>query len=111
MEKKHYNELVLLSQEIYDHAADRLTNYCAERYCGIGNDSMEQQLEDYLFTARQTSAFLLGNALALLSPESREEEIQSNLPPTHWFFAFRTKRHATPPSAVLEYPQAERSRT
>ena len=79
MEKKHYNELVLLSQEIYDHAADRLTNYCAEKYCGIGNDSMEQQLEDYLFTARQTSAFLLGNALALLSPESREEEIQSFL--------------------------------
>ena len=26
MDKQHYNELVLLSQEIYDHASDKLTN-------------------------------------------------------------------------------------
>ena len=77
MNKEHYNELVLLSQEIYDAAADKLTDYCAAKYCGIGNDTMEQQLEDYLFVAEETSAYLLGNALALLSPESRDEEIRS----------------------------------
>ena len=77
MDKKHYNELVKLSQKIYDQAADQLTNYCAAKYCAVGNDTTEQQLEDYLFVAEETSAYLLGNALALLSPDSQEAEIQS----------------------------------
>ena len=77
MDRKHYNELVLLSQEIYDQATDRITNYCAAQYCGVGNDTMEQQLEDYLFLTEETSAYLLGNAMALLDPDSREAEIRS----------------------------------
>ena len=77
MDKKHYNELVMLSQEIYDQASDKLTNYCANKYCGVGNDTIEQQLEDYLFVAEETSAYLLGNALALLEPEEREAEIRT----------------------------------
>ena len=77
MDKQHYNELVLLSQEIYDHASDKLTNYCASKYCGVSNDTMEQQLEDYLFVAEETSAYLLGNALTLLDPSSQEAEIES----------------------------------
>lgn len=77
MNQRHYNELVLLSQEIYDSAADRLTNYCAGKYCGVGNDTTEDQLEDYLFVAEETSAYLLGNALALLEPDSREAEIKT----------------------------------
>ena len=76
MDQKHCNELSTLSQEIYDQAREKLTNYCASRYCAIGNDTMEQQLEDFLFVAEETSAYLLGNALALLAPESREKEIQ-----------------------------------
>ncbi len=77
MNKHHYNELVLLSQEIYDQAADKLTNYCASKYCGISNDTTKDQLEDYLFVAEETSTYLLGNALALLSPDSQEEEIKT----------------------------------
>lgn len=77
MDKQHYNELVLLSQEIYDQATDKLTNFCAAKYCGVGNDTTEQQLEDYLFVAEETSAYLLGNALALLAPDSQEDEIKS----------------------------------
>ena len=34
-------------------------------------------MEDYLFIAKETSTFLFGNALALLAPESQEEEIES----------------------------------
>ena len=77
MDKQHYNELILLSQEIYDTASDKLTNYCAAKYCGVGNDTMEQQLEDYLFVAEETCTYLLGNALALLSPDSQEAEINT----------------------------------
>ena len=77
MDAKHYNELIHLSQEIYDQATDKLTNYCATKYCGLANDTMEDQLQDYLFVAEETSAFLLGNALALLTPESQEKEIET----------------------------------
>ena len=77
MDIKHYNELVELSLEIYDQATDRLTNYCANKYCGVGNDTTEQQMEDYLYVALETSAYFLGNALALLTPDSQEAEIKS----------------------------------
>ena len=77
MDAKHYNELIELSQEIYNGASDRLTNYCASKYCGIGNDTMEHQLNDYLFVAEETSAYFLGNALALLDPDSQEAEIKT----------------------------------
>ena len=72
----HYNELVDFSHEIYDQAADRLTNYCANKFCGVANDTTEQQLLDYLFVAEKTSAYFLGNALALLTPDSQEKEIK-----------------------------------
>ena len=77
MDGKHYNELIDLSQKMYDQAADILTNYCAAKYCGVGNDTTENQLEDYLFVAQETSAYFLGNALALLEPDSQEAEIQT----------------------------------
>ena len=77
MDMKHYNELITLSQEIYDQASDRLTNYCAGKYCGVGNDTMENQMEDYLFVAEQTSTYFLGNALALLDPDTQEAEINT----------------------------------
>lgn len=76
MDINHCNELIELSQKIYSQAADTLTNYCSAKYCGIGN-TMEQQMEDYLFVAVETSAYLLGNAMALLEPESQEEEIRT----------------------------------
>ena len=76
MNREHYNELIELSQKIYEQATEKLTNYCAAKYCGIGNDTMEQQLNDYLFVAEETSAYLLGNALALLDADSQEAEIR-----------------------------------
>lgn len=100
MDKKHYNELILLSQEIYDQATDRLTNYCANKYCGVGNDTTEQQLEDYLFVAEETSAFLLGNALALPEPGSQEAEIESFMQNLRRVISFAGKKMGSeiPPS-------------
>ena len=77
MDKKHYNELVLLSQEIYDQASEKLTGYCVKTYSGIGDDTTEKQLDDYLFVAEETSAYFLGNALALLDSDSQEAEIKT----------------------------------
>ena len=75
MDVNHFNELIEVSQGICDQAADRIANYCAQKYCAVGNDTTEQQLRDYLFIAEETSAFILGNCLALLTPESQEKEI------------------------------------
>ena len=76
MDGNHCNELIELSQGIYDQAAEKLTNYLSAKYCAVGNDTAEEQLEDYLFVTEETSAFLLGNALALLDPASQEDEIR-----------------------------------
>ena len=76
MNAEHYNELLGLSQKIYEYAADTLTNYCSAKYCGVGNDTTEQQMEDHLIVAEETCAYFLGNFLALLTPESQEDEIR-----------------------------------
>ena len=75
MDANHHNELIEISQEIYDQATDRITNYCAQKYCAVENDTTEQQLRDYLFVAEETAAYILGNALALLNADTQEKEI------------------------------------
>ena len=77
MDINHCNELITLSQEIYDQATEKLTNFLSAKYCAVGNNTMEQQMEDYLFVTEETSAYFLGNALALLEPDSREEAIET----------------------------------
>ena len=77
MNADHYNDLIALSQEIYDGATEKLTNYLSAKYCAVGNETMEQQMEDYLFVTVETSAYFLGNALALLDADSQEKEIQT----------------------------------
>ena len=77
MDKKRYNELILLSQKIYDGANQQLKEYFEKAYAGAGPESMGDQLEDWLMLTEETSVYLLGNALAMLEPESREAEIRS----------------------------------
>ena len=49
MDKKRYNELILLSQKMYDSATDQLKEYLETKYADAGADTMEQQMEDYLY--------------------------------------------------------------
>ena len=77
MDVKHFNELIEVSRKICDHANDQIANYCAQKYCAVENDTPKQQLRDYLCVAEQTSAFILGNALALLNPDTQEKEIRT----------------------------------
>ena len=77
MDANHCNELINLSQKIYDQSTETLTNYLSAKYCAVGNDTTEQQMEDYLFITVETSAYFLGNALALLDADSQEAEIQT----------------------------------
>lgn len=77
MDKKRYNELILLSQRIHEYANQQLKEYLEKTYAKAGADSMGDQLEDWLFVAEETSAYSLGNVLAMLEPDSREAEIRT----------------------------------
>ena len=77
MDKKRYNELILLSQRIHEYGNQQLKEYLEKAYAGAGPDSMGDQLEDWLFVAEETSAYSLGNAIAMLEPESQEAEIRT----------------------------------
>ena len=77
MEKKRYNELILLSQRIYDAGNDLLKEYFEKKYSGAGAETMSDQLEDWLFVAEETGSYMLGNVLAMLEPESQEVEIRT----------------------------------
>ena len=101
MNAEHYNELIDLSQKIYDGATEKLTNYLSAKYCAIGNETMEQQMEDYLFVTVETSAYFLGNALALLDADSQEKEIRTfteNLRKVIRFAQQNAGGNAVPPS-------------
>ena len=39
--------------------------------------TMSKQMEDYLFVAEEATGYVLGNALALLDPDSVDLEIQT----------------------------------
>ena len=77
MNKEHYNELVMVSQEIHDLTNDKLKAYFEKAYATADEGSMSQQLEDWLFIAEESSAFLLGNVIALLDAASQEAEIKT----------------------------------
>ncbi len=77
MDKKRYNELILLSQRIHEYGNQLLKEYLEKAYAGAGPDSMGDQLEDWLFVAEETGAYFLGNAIAMLEPESQEAEIRT----------------------------------
>ena len=77
MNKEHYNELILLSEEIHNLTNEKLKAYFEKTYATADEGSMSQQLEDWLFVAEETSAFLLGNVVGLLDADSQEVEIKT----------------------------------
>ena len=77
MNKEHYGELVALSQEIYNDINQKLIAYLEKTYGSVPENTMEQQMEDYLFVAEEATGYVLGNALALVDPESMEMEIST----------------------------------
>ena len=51
--------------------------YLEKTYGSVPKNTMAQQMEDYLFLAEESTGYVLGNALALVDPESMELEIQT----------------------------------
>ena len=77
MNKEHYGELVALSQEIYNDINQKLIAYLDKTYGSVPENTMAQQMEDYLFVAEESTGYVLGNALALVDAASVELEINT----------------------------------
>ena len=77
MNKEHYGELVALSQEIYNDINQKLIAYLDKTYGSVPENTMAQQMEDYLFVAEESTGYVLGNALALVDADSVELEIST----------------------------------
>ena len=77
MNKEHYGELVALSQEIYNDINQKLIAYLDKTYGSVPENTMAQQMEDYLFAAEESTGYVLGNALALVDSDSVELEIST----------------------------------
>ena len=75
MDNKRRNELILLSQRICDAANEMLKEYLEKTYAEAGPETMGDQLEDWLYVAEESCAYMLGNAVAMLDPEVRDAEI------------------------------------
>ena len=76
MDKERYNELILLSEQIHEENNKMLMDYFSRKYAQSGEETMNQQLEDWLFVAEETSGYMLGNVIALLAEDSREDAIR-----------------------------------
>ena len=76
MDNKKRNELILIAQRVHDYADQQLREYLEKTYASAGPDSMDEQLEDWLFSSEEISAYILGNAVAMLAPEYRDPEIR-----------------------------------
>ena len=77
MNKEHYGELVALSQEIYNDINQKLIAYLDKTYGSVPENTMAQQMEDYLFVAEESTGYVLGNTLALVDADSVELEIST----------------------------------
>jgi hypothetical protein len=75
--KEHYNELIALSQEIFNDINSKLIDYLNKTYGSVPENTMAQQMEDYIFVAEESMGYVLGNALALVDPDSLELEIST----------------------------------
>ena len=94
MNKKRYNELILISQKVQDFANQQLREYMEKTYAGAGTESMGEQLEDWLFVTEESGAYMLGNVLALLEPDSQETEIRTFEENLRKVMAYAAKKQA-----------------
>ena len=75
MDAKKRNELIRVAEGIVSYGDQQLREYLEKHYAGAGPESMGDQLEDWLFLAEETCAYMLGNAVAMLDKDYRDAEI------------------------------------
>ena len=79
-------------------------------YGSVPENTMEQQMEDYLFVAEEATGYVLGNALALVDPESMETEISTYENNLRRIVAAARKKQAGIFRRAEAFPKAVRKR-
>ena len=77
MTKKHQNELTLVAQKIYDMAANEIQSYINKTYGGKQENTLAQQLEDFHVIADEVSAYLMGNAMAMVDETCWADDLKT----------------------------------
>ena len=72
-----YLSYVEIIAEIPYFSNQKLIAYLDKTYGSVPENTMAQQMEDYLFVAEESTGYVLGNALALVDPDSLELEIST----------------------------------
>ena len=77
MTKKHHAELTGVASRIYDQAAGEIQAYITERYGNRKENTLPEQLEDFHTIAAELSAFLMGNAIAMIDEPYWDDDLKS----------------------------------
>lgn len=72
-----YLSYVEIIAEIPYFSNQKLIDYLNKTYGSVPENTMAQQMEDYIFVAEESMGYVLGNALALVDPDSLELEIST----------------------------------
>ena len=75
MDKKHSDELLALARNIYESGAKVLDDYIETTYGDVTDDTVGQQMEDFMVVSTEVSACVLGNAFVFLKPEERDKKL------------------------------------
>ena len=76
MTKKHYAEITEVARKIYDQAAEEIPSYIAARYGNRKENTLSEQLEDFHAIADEVSAYLMGNAIAMIDGPYWDDDLK-----------------------------------
>ena len=79
MDKEHMDELYAVANEILKETDGKIIKYISGKYGenGPGLETTREELQDYLTLVGEISAYLLGNAYSLLTPESQDQALKT----------------------------------
>lgn len=77
MNKKHQAELTAVAEKIYDLAANEIQAYINKTYSNNQENTLPQQLEDFHVISDEVSAYLMGNAMAMVDEACWNDDLKT----------------------------------
>ena len=77
VDKKHHEELTAVASAIYDKAADEIQAYIQKKYGSKKENTLVQQMEDFHIIADEVSAYLVGNAMAMVDESCWDDDLKT----------------------------------
>ncbi len=77
MTKKHQAELTKVAEKIYDFAANEIQAYINKTYGNKQENTLAKQMEDFHVIADEVSAYLIGNAMAMVDESCWNDDLKT----------------------------------